>query len=247
MGWWRAWQIASDILLGAAATCALNSCLQEVHAAPPPPKPPIVRQTPPVKRGNGSQHRIETQITSGNRCMITGYVNGRGPLEFLADSGAPDVWLPVGDLPKIGIARSSLSFSWFGPRERNVAWVTLPEVRIGDYVARNVNAAISEGEDMRLLGMSVLKQGHMEIQGDTCTLTFAANAATQTSRSPAVATGNAPAAALNLSSVEKAAYDACDNVRCLFAVVDVQLTSRLGRKPTAQEIDAEIQRHLGWR
>jgi clan AA aspartic protease (TIGR02281 family) len=182
----KIWRIASDVALGAAATCALTSCLHdEARAAPPPPPPsppPISKPAKPNRKQASSEYRIEARITSGNRCMVPGVsVNGRGPLQMLADSGAPDVWFPVEDLPALGIARSSLNFRPFGAREGNVAWVTLDSLRIGDFTAHNVEAAISDGKefDYRLLGMSVLKQGHMEIEGNTCTLTFPRNAAVQ--------------------------------------------------------------------
>jgi clan AA aspartic protease (TIGR02281 family) len=111
--------------------------------------------------------------------MVAGiYVNGRGPFEMMADSGAPDLWFTVGDLPKLGIKKSSLEFK---PMEGEglVAWVTLPEVRIGDFVAHSIDAAITQRQlpESRLLGMSILKQGHVEVAGDTCTLTFPHNAA----------------------------------------------------------------------
>jgi predicted aspartyl protease len=146
------------------------------HSTAPPSRP--VAQP----RESGSQYRFEARITGGNRCIVPGvFVNGRAQSDLLADSGAPDMWFPVGDLPKLGIARSGLDFRPFGAREGNVAWVTLDTVRIGDFVARNVEAGIADGKEFhwRLLGMSVLKQGHMEIQGDTCTLTFPRNALAQ--------------------------------------------------------------------
>jgi predicted aspartyl protease len=134
--------------------------------------------SPPVKE-TGRQVVIETRITSGNRCIVQGVsINGRAQPDLLADSGAPDMWFPVGDLPRLNITRSGLDFRPFGAREGNVAWVTLDTVRIGDFVARNVQAGIADGREFhwRLLGMSVLRQGHMEIRGDTCTLTFPRNA-----------------------------------------------------------------------
>jgi hypothetical protein len=174
-------EILKDILLGAAATCALTSCLADkpAIASTPPTPPPITRPAPPGRRGNASEYRIEARITAGNRCMVPVSVNGHAPLDTLADSGAPDMWFPVSDLPKLGIARSTLDFRPFGAREGNVAWVTLPEIKIGEFVARNVEAGIADGKEFhwRLLGMSVLKQGYMEIHGENCTLTFPRNAA----------------------------------------------------------------------
>ena len=135
--------------------------------------------SPPVlPSASGRQVVIETSITTGNRCIVPGVsVNGRAQSDLLADSGAPDMWFPVGDLPKLGIARSSLNFSPFGAREGNVAWVTLETVRVGDFVARNVEAGIADGKEFhwRLLGMSVLKQGHVGSEGPSmrkCTLAY---------------------------------------------------------------------------
>jgi hypothetical protein len=129
--------------------------------------------------GNG-EVKISSKITPSNRCIVHGvYANGRGPFDMMADSGAPDVWFTVADLPRLQIARSSLDFRWMGEREGKVAWITLTEVKIGDFVARNIDAAISERDlpESRLLGMSILQQGHVEVKGDTCTLTFPHNAA----------------------------------------------------------------------
>ena len=133
-------------------------------------------------------------MTAGNRCMVPVSTNGKGPVDLLADSGSPDMWFPVGDLPKLGIARSGLDFRPFGAREGNVAWVTLDKVQIGDFVARNVEAAIADGKEFhwRLLGMSVLKQGRMEIHGDNCTLTFPRNAAAATASPGPVPTYSPP-------------------------------------------------------
>jgi predicted aspartyl protease len=133
----------------------------------------------PPPSAPGRQVVIETRITGGNRCIVQGVsINGRVQADLLADSGAPDMWFPVGDLPRLNIARSGLDFRPFGAREGNVAWVWLDTVRIDDFVARNVEAGIADRKEFhwRLLGMSVLKQGHMEIQGDRCTLTFPRNA-----------------------------------------------------------------------
>jgi hypothetical protein len=126
-----------------------------------------------------SPTRIESKITSDNRCMVPGvYVNGRGPFEMEVDSGSPDLWLPVSDLPALGISRSSLSFAPFpntGWWRGNVAWTTVNEIRIGNFVARNIRTGISDSMPIRLFGMSVMKQGHMEVQGDMCSLTFPHN------------------------------------------------------------------------
>jgi clan AA aspartic protease (TIGR02281 family) len=132
--------------------------------------PPVVTDA-----GGGDVERIEAKITDGNRCPVRVTINGE-TFDEIADSGAPDLWFPVGDVPRLGLNKSSLHFEEM-PGEGKVAWVTLPEIRIGDFVARNVDAAISYRQTLRLLGMSVLRQGHMEVKGDKCALTFPRNVA----------------------------------------------------------------------
>jgi hypothetical protein len=180
---WVPWafEIGTDILLG--------FLLAMVLMGPAKPTMPPDQQTtrvamsgPPTftDAGGSGEVKVSSKITPGNRCLVPGvYANGRGPFEMMADSGAPDLWFTVADLPKLGIKQSSLDFESMGDREGLVAWITLPEVRIGDFVARNVDAAISQRDlpESRLLGMSILKQGHVEVAGNTCTLTFPHNAA----------------------------------------------------------------------
>jgi predicted aspartyl protease len=140
-----------------------------------PAKTASIEKVDTFTDNGGAEYRVSATINGNNRCLVRASINGHGPLVFIADSGAPDLWFNVRDLPKLGIARSSLSFAPFGDREGNVAWVTLADVRVGEFVAHNVNAAISDKSDFRLLGMSVLKQGHMEVRGNTCSLTFPRN------------------------------------------------------------------------
>jgi clan AA aspartic protease (TIGR02281 family) len=180
---WVPWaiEVGTDILLGFLLAMVLMGPAKP--ALPPDQQTTRVAMSGPptftdAGGGNG-EVKISSKITPRNRCIVPGvYVGGRGPFEMMADSGAPDLWFTVGDLPKLGIKKSSLDFH---PMEGEglVAWVTLPEVRIGDFVARNVDAAITQRQlpESRLLGMSILKQGHVEVAGDTCTLTFPHNAA----------------------------------------------------------------------
>lgn len=171
------WDSVADIVLGALLALVFMGPVM-------PPKPPDQHPTKTdsidhvdsFTDNGGAEFRVSTKINGNNRCLVHAYINGHGPLTFIADSGAPDLWFNVKDLPTLGIARSSLHFAPFGDREGNVAWVTLADVRVGDFLAHNINAAISDKADFRLLGMSVLQQGHMEVQGDTCSLTFPRNA-----------------------------------------------------------------------
>ena len=180
---WIPWavEVGTDILLGFLLAMVL---LGPAKPAMPPDQQPtrVAMSGPPTftDAGGNGEVKVSSKITAGNRCIVPGvYVNGRGPFSMMADSGAPDPWFTVADLPKLGINKSSLDFRWMDEREGRVAWVTLPEVRIGDFVARNIDAAISERDlpEARLLGMSILRQGHVEVAGQTCTFTFPHNAA----------------------------------------------------------------------
>jgi predicted aspartyl protease len=169
-----------DMVLGALALLAGLVFLGPVMNPMPPDQHPTKTQTiekfDTFADNGGAEYRVAAKINGNNRCLARAYINGHGPFVFMVDSGAPDLWFNVKDLPQLGIDRSSLHFAPFGDREGNVAWVTLADVRIGEFVTHNINAAISDKANFRLLGMSVLKQGHMELQGDTCSLTFPRNA-----------------------------------------------------------------------
>jgi predicted aspartyl protease len=169
---------AGDVALVLLAAVFLGPQMPPMPPDQHPTKTASIDQVADTFTDNGgAEFRVSSKINGNNRCLVRVYVNGRGPFVEIADSGAPDLWFNVKDLPQLGIKRSSLHFAPFGQREGNVAWVTLADVRVGEFVAHNINAAISDQLNFRLLGMSVLKQGHMEVHGDTCSLTFPRNAA----------------------------------------------------------------------
>lgn len=171
------WDSIADIVLGALiAVVFLGPVMSPMPPDQHPSKTQSVDKFDTFADNGGAEYRVSSKINGNNRCLVRAYVNGHGPFVFLADSGAPDLWFNVKDLPQLGIDRSTLRFSYFGDREGNVAWVTLTDVRVGDFVTHNINAAISDKANFRLLGMSVLTQGHLEVQGDTCSLTFPRNA-----------------------------------------------------------------------
>jgi predicted aspartyl protease len=168
----------ADILLAAMlAAVFLGPLMPPMPQDAHPTKTASIEKVETFADNGGAEYRVSAKINGNNRCLVRASVNGHGPLVFIADSGAPDLWFNVKDLPQLGISRSSLHFAPFvgDDREGNVAWVTLADVRIGNFVAHNINAAISDKANYRLMGMSVLKQGHMEVEGDTCSLTFPRN------------------------------------------------------------------------
>lgn len=170
-----------DFLFGVVVAAMLLGPAKPAMPNDQQPTHVVMSGTPTVTdAGINGEVKVSSKITANNRCIVPGvYVDGRGPFDMMADSGAPDLWFTVADLPTLNIKKSSLNFQWMNDREGSVAWIKLPEVRIGDFVAHNIDAAISQRDlpESRLLGMSVLRQGHTEVKGDICTLTFPQNAA----------------------------------------------------------------------
>ena len=147
-----------DMALGALALLVgLVFFGPEMPEMPPgqhPTKTKTIEKFDTFADNGGAEYRVSAKITDNNRCLVQVYVNGHGPFTEIADSGAPDLWFNVKDLPQLGIDRSTLHFSYFSDREGNVAWVTLQDVRIGQFIPHNITAAISDKANYRLLGMS---------------------------------------------------------------------------------------------
>ena len=169
--------IIDIVLAGLVAAVFLGPLMSPMPEDAHPTKTASIEKVETFVDNGGAEYRVSAKINSNNRCLVRASINGHGPFVFIADSGAPDPWFNVKDLPTLGIARSSLHFAPSGDdREGNVAWVTLADVRIGEFVTHNINAAISDKANYRLMGMSVLRQGRLEVEDDTCSLTFPRNA-----------------------------------------------------------------------
>src|SRR5689334_15881917 len=65
---WRVWEIASNIALGAAVTCAATSCMQGAYAAPPPQPPPIYRPAPVHPH---SKKKVEYRVAANVNNPVT--------------------------------------------------------------------------------------------------------------------------------------------------------------------------------
>jgi aspartyl protease family protein len=104
-----------------------------------------------------------TQTYRANRqghIVLEAAVNG-APVKFLLDTGATVVVLTISDAAAAGIGRSSLSFTGRANTANGVirtAPVTLREVRLGQFSAENVSAAVIENLETSLLGVSFLKR-----------------------------------------------------------------------------------------
>jgi aspartyl protease family protein len=103
--------------------------------------------------------------------VTSGAVNGRA-VEFLLDTGATDVAIPVQLADELGLERGA-AVRYQTANGSITAWLTrLDSVRIGPLEIRDVAASINPGMgDMEiLLGMSVLKRIEFTQRGDTLIL-----------------------------------------------------------------------------
>lgn len=93
-------------------------------------------------------------------------INGT-EVQFLADTGATQMVLSLGDAERLGIDPGSLQFSGEAQTANGTvrtARVTLPVVAFGPFRDTDVDAFVSEGEmDGSLLGMSYLGRFRIEI------------------------------------------------------------------------------------
>ena len=92
--------------------------------------------------------------------VLDAAVNG-APVRFLVDTGATMVVLAADDAAAAGISRAGLAFSMRTQTANGIgraAPVVLRELRIGQFAAADVPAAIVENLRVSLLGQSFLKR-----------------------------------------------------------------------------------------
>jgi aspartyl protease family protein len=106
--------------------------------------------------------------------VVAAYINGV-PVRAIVDTGATSVALNMNDAARMGInfavAQRGIVRTAGGPR--SVLNVSLATVQVGDILLRNVEASVSEANELpiTLLGMSFLNQVEMQRTGRTLTLT----------------------------------------------------------------------------
>lgn len=97
---------------------------------------------------------------SDGHFYIQAFINGTS-IRFLVDTGATDVVLSTKDAQKIGahMRTPTMSKTYHTANGAiEASYFIIPEVRIGNLVARNVGASISSSQmETSLLGMSFLK------------------------------------------------------------------------------------------
>jgi aspartyl protease family protein len=107
--------------------------------------------------------------------VLDGVVNG-SPVRFMVDTGATMVGLTMRDALAAGLTHSDLHFTMRMNTANGIAFaapVTLREVRIGQLVLNDVQAAVSEHLHVSLLGQSFLTRlDSYEMRDGVLTLTY---------------------------------------------------------------------------
>jgi aspartyl protease family protein len=115
-----------------------------------------------------------TLISDGRGHFIAnGQING-APVQFVVDTGATLVTIPSREAKRIGLHYQGgvqrYASTANGPVP--IYLIKLDEVRVGEVLLRNVDAAVQEGDSLPviLLGMSFLNRVEMRQEGSTLTL-----------------------------------------------------------------------------
>lgn len=127
-----------------------------------------------MRLGSSTAPSVVLNADERGHFIVTVAVNGV-PLRALVDTGATAVAINMRDAQRAGVsfagARRVLVQTAGGPRQALV--VRLASVRVGDVLVHDVEATVSEANELpvALLGMSFLNQLEMQRSGRTLTLT----------------------------------------------------------------------------
>lgn len=117
--------------------------------------------------------RLVLAADASGHFFADGRVNG-GALRFLVDTGATHILLNPSDARRLGIdyLKGMAGMSNTAGGMIRIWRIKIDEVRIGDLVANNVDAVVSERDaaPFALLGMSFLQRMRMDRDGDRLTL-----------------------------------------------------------------------------
>jgi len=105
--------------------------------------------------------------------VATGALNGQ-PVEFMLDTGATDVSIPVAVADRLGLQRGQAVYYHTANGTVRAWQTTVDTVQLGPLRAGPVRASINPHDrgDGVLLGMSFLKQLDFSQQGNTLTLRY---------------------------------------------------------------------------
>jgi aspartyl protease family protein len=124
--------------------------------------------------GSSTAPSVVLQADARGHFLVTAHVNGV-PLPALVDTGATLVAINMSEARRTGVnfagARRASIQTAGGTRQALI--VRLPSVAVGGIVVRDVEATVSEADELpvALLGMSFLNQLEMSRSGETLTLT----------------------------------------------------------------------------
>lgn len=122
---------------------------------------------------SGSMPEVQLQRNRYGHYVATGSINGMR-VEFMLDTGATDVSIPVAVADRLGLERGRVAH-YTTANGRIAVWQTLvDEIGLGPLRLGPVRASINPhftGEAI-LLGMSFLKQLDFSQQGNTLTLRY---------------------------------------------------------------------------
>jgi len=128
------------------------------------PKPGAPIEARPVAAQDATGGRVVNSLVyradTRGHVMVDGNVNGTR-VQFLVDTGATVVALTMADAAAAGLSRNDLVFRdpvQTASGVAHVAPVTLRELRVGQFSARDVPAAVVENLSVSLLGQSFLRR-----------------------------------------------------------------------------------------
>lgn len=128
--------------------------------APPDATAPPAAASAPGRSGVAAPNALTFRANREGHVELDAVVNGAS-VRFLVDTGATMVVLSMRDAAAAGISRTSLEFSIRTQTANGVgraAPVKLRELRIGQFSARDVPAAVVENLRISLLGQTFLKR-----------------------------------------------------------------------------------------
>jgi aspartyl protease family protein len=127
-----------------------------------------------MRLGASTAPSVVLQADGRGHFIVNAQVNG-APLRALVDTGATSVAINMSDARRAGVNFAEARRVWVqtagGPRQALA--VRLASVRVGDVLVPDVEASVSEANELpiALLGMSFLNQLEMQRSGQTLTLT----------------------------------------------------------------------------
>jgi clan AA aspartic protease (TIGR02281 family) len=144
-----------------------------LHSSAPSPSGVSPQMSDPARMAD-DDHRLVGQLDEGYACYVDATVDGV-PFRMLVDTGSDDLAFNSSHLRKLGLNAKRLKYSQSISTSNGIiqsAPIRVHELRIGSFVLHDVPATIdfAAGPDVPLLGMSVIRYMHFEIDRHGCEL-----------------------------------------------------------------------------